>query len=102
MSFSILVQVIFHQCDEALSQSLDIGRPKLEKQTTTAGRIKKWRQSLSNKVLENKKKRAKYHQNKATKLTEQLEKEREKARNCIKAFLREKQKEHLVVKNYKV
>ena len=100
MSVSILVLVIFCQCDEALSQSLDIGRPKLEKQTTTAGRIKKWRQNLSNKVLENNKK-AKY-QNKATKLTEQLEKEREKARNCIKAFLREKQKEHLVIKNYKV
>ena len=98
MSVSILVLVIFCQCDEALSQSLDIGRPKLEKQTTTAGRIKKWKQNLSNKVLENNKK-AKY-QNKAIKLTEQLEKEREKARNCIKAFLREK--EHLVIKNYKV
>ena len=39
-------------------------------------------------------KKAKYHQNKATKSTEQLEKEREKAR-IRKALLREKQKETL-------
>ena len=39
-------------------------------------------------------KKAKYHQNKATKSTEQLEKEREKARISI-ALLREKQKETL-------
>ena len=49
--------------------------------------MKKWRQNLNNKELENKK-RAKY-QNKAKKSTEQLEKEREKARIC-KALLREK------------
>ena len=53
----------------------------------------KWRQNL-NKELENKK-RAKYHQNKATKSTEQLEnKKMEKAR-IRKALSREKQKESL-------
>ena len=56
-----------------------MGKPKLEKQTISAERMKKCRQNLSNKELENKKK-AKYHQNKTAKSTEQLEKEREKAR----------------------
>ena len=93
MSVLVLVLAIVPQTDEPFPQSLDMGRPKLEKQTTSADRMKKWRQNLNNKELENKK-RAKYHQNKATKLKEQLEKEREKAR-IRKALSREKQKELL-------
>ena len=93
MSVLVLVLAIVPQTDEPFPQSLDMGRPNLEKQTTSADRMKKWRQNLNNKELENKK-RAKYHQNKATKLKEQLEKEREKARIC-KALSREKQKELL-------
>ena len=56
MSALILVLAIFPQLDEASPQSLDMGRPKLEKQTTSAVRKKKWGQNLNNKELENKKK----------------------------------------------
>ena len=88
MSVLILVLVIFALFDEAFPQSPDMGRQKLEKQTTSAEKIK-WRQNLNNKELENKKKRAKYHQNNATKSTEQLEKEWEKAK-ISKALSRKK------------
>ena len=70
MSVLILVLVIFAQFDEAFPQSPDMGWQKLEKQTTSAEKIKKWWQNLNNKELENKKKRAKYHQSNATKSTE--------------------------------
>ena len=56
MSVLLLVLVIFPQTDEAFPQSLDTGRPKLEEQTTSAERMKKWRQNLNNKELENEKK----------------------------------------------
>ena len=56
MTVLILVLVIFPQSDEAFRQSLDMGQGKLEKQTTSAERMKKWRQNLNNKELENKKK----------------------------------------------
>ena len=56
MTVLILVLVIFPQSDEAFPQSLDMGQGKLEKQTTSAERMKKWRQNLNNKELENKKK----------------------------------------------
>ena len=69
MSVLILVLVIFPQSDEAFPQSLDMGWPKLEKQTTSAEIMKQWIQNL-NIGLENKEKVAKYHQNKATKSTE--------------------------------
>ena len=90
MSVLILVLVIFALFDEAFPQSPDMGRQKLEKQTTSAEKIK-WRQNLNNKELENKKKRAKYHQNNATKSTEQLEKEWEKAK-ISKALSRKKKR----------
>ena len=91
ISVLILVLVIFPQSDEAFPLSLDIDQPKLKKQTKSPERMKKWRQNLNNKELENKKKRVKYYQNKATK---KWMKEREKARIC-KALLRENQKEML-------
>ena len=56
MTVLMLVLVIFPQSDEAFAQSLDMGQGKLEKQTTSAERMKKWRQNLNNKELENKKK----------------------------------------------
>ena len=65
MSVLILVLVIFPQSDEAFPQSLDMGWPKLEKQTTSAEIMKQWIQNL-NIELENTEKVAKYHQNKAT------------------------------------
>ena len=56
MTVLILVLVIFPQSDEAFPQSLDMGQAKLEKQTTSSERMKKWRQNLNNKELDNKKK----------------------------------------------
>ena len=40
---------MFPQSDEAFPQPLDMSRPKLEKQTTSAERMKKWRQSKQSK-----------------------------------------------------
>ena len=48
MSVLILVLVIFAQFDEAFPQSPGMGRRKLQKQTTSAEKIR-WRQNLNNK-----------------------------------------------------
>ena len=48
ISVLILVLVIFAQFDEAFPQSPDMGRQKLQKQTTSAKKIR-WRQNLNNK-----------------------------------------------------
>ena len=92
MSVLILVLVIFPLSDKAFPESLDMGRPKLEKQTTSAEIMKKWIQNL-NKELENKEKMAKYHQNKGTKSTEQLEKG--KKLESVKLYQKKNKNKHL-------
>ena len=90
MSILTLVLVMFPQSDEAFPQPLDMSRPKLEKQTTSAERMKKWRQSKQSKQQST---WAKYHQNKVTKSTEQLEKEREKLES-VKLYWEKNKKKH--------
>ena len=55
MSVSLLVLVIFPQTDEAFPQSLDIHQAKLEKQTTSAARMKNGDKILTTKNLKIKK-----------------------------------------------
>ena len=57
-----------------------MGRPKLEKPTASAERMRKWRVNESNKDSEKEKRRVRYNQNKAYMTTEKLEEEREKNR----------------------
>ena len=72
-----------------------MSRPKLEKQTISAERMKKWRQNLSSKELKNKKKEQDIIKTKSQNQQNSLRKNGEKLHIICKALLREKQKEML-------
>ena len=72
-----------------------MSRPKLEKQTISAERMKKWRQNLNSKELENKKKEQDIIKTKSQNQQNSLRKKGKKLYIICKALLREKQKEML-------
>ena len=72
-----------------------MSRPKLEKQTISTERMKKWRQNLSSKELKNKKKEQDIIKTKSQNQQNSLRKNGEKLHIICKALLREKQKEML-------
>ena len=56
-----------------------MSRPKVEKKTTSAERMRKWRQSKKNKESELKQKKENYHRKRKTVSPEQLEEQQSQA-----------------------